>query len=131
MPARPQTLALYLSTDSCSDLSTCWGLYYFHVAPALVGTSAYDKPTLCLFSYPFISHIPAYPRGIYSPDTSFSRVQVNCYIFKSGINTEVNITNWRRNPTPLGDPYAYNHNNLQDWFPYPIFVSKLITQLTL
>ncbi len=49
MPSRPLTLALYLSTDSCSDLSTCWGLYYFHVAPALVGTSAYDKPTLQKF----------------------------------------------------------------------------------
>ena len=49
MPSRPQTLVLYLSTDSCSVLSTCWGLYYFHVAPALVGTSAYDKPTLRKF----------------------------------------------------------------------------------
>ena len=87
MPARPQTLVLYLSTDSCSVLSTCWGLYYYHVAPALVGTSAYDKP--------------------------------KCYIFKSGLNTEVNITRWRGNSTPFGDPYAYNQIDLQDWFLIP------------
>ena len=35
-----------LLADSCSDLSTYWGLYYYHVAPVLVGTSAYDKPIL-------------------------------------------------------------------------------------
>lgn len=108
MPSRPLTLALYLSTDSCSDLSTCWGLYYFHVAPALVGTSAYDKPT-CAYSLTPLFHTNLLIHEEYAPLIRVSRgYRSICYIFRSGLNTEINITMWHGNSTPMGGPIAIN-----------------------
>ena len=46
MPARPQTLVLYLMANSCSDLLTFWGLYF----TSLLQTSKVPRPktSLCI-----------------------------------------------------------------------------------